>query len=96
MTLTELKKLLSENEEKLTALHVKSLSVFGSVARGQSTSKSDIDLIVEFAEPVSIFEFLDVKFFLEELLSSEVDLATEKALHPALKENILREAVRVA
>jgi predicted nucleotidyltransferase len=96
MTLPELKKLLSENEERLTALHVKSLSVFGSVVRGESTSTSDVDLLVEFSLPVSLFEFLDVKYFLEELLSSEVDLATEKALHPALKENILREAVRVA
>jgi predicted nucleotidyltransferase len=96
MTLPELRKLLSENEEKLKAFHVKSLSVFGSVARGDATAKSDIDLLVEFSKPVGYFHLFRTQEFLKELLNCDVDIATKNALHPALKDQILREAILVA
>ena len=88
--------ILKKNHKKLTKLHVKALFVFGSVATGKSSEQSDIDLIVEFSKDVGMFDFLELKYFLEDILKSEVDLATEKALHPSLKESILQEAVRVA
>ena len=81
---------------ELTKLKVKTLSIFGSFAKQLATEKSDIDILVEFSEPVGFFEFLDVKYFLEELLETEVDLVTKDALHPRLKDNILKEAIRVA
>jgi predicted nucleotidyltransferase len=87
---------LKKNESKLKALHVKQLFVFGSFAKGSAKPGSDIDFLVEFSKPVSMFEFLDLKYFLEDIFSSEVDLATEKALHPRLKDHILKEAIRVA
>ena len=87
---------LKENESQLAALHVKQLFVFGSVAKGNAKAGSDIDFLVEFTKPVGMFEFLDLKYFLEKTFNTEIDLATEKALHPRLKDNILKEAVRVA
>ncbi len=96
MILRQLKSLLKAKDSELRALHVKTLFVFGSVARGSVESTSDVDLLVEFDCPVGMFEFLEVKYFLEDLLRAKVDLATERALHPQLKGNILKEALRVA
>lgn len=87
---------IKEQSSSLLQLKVKTLSIFGSVVKESATEKSDIDILVEFSEPVGFFEFLDVKYFLEDLLGTEVDLVTKDALHPRLKENILKEAVRVA
>ena len=90
--------ILRENRETLARFHVRSLSLFGSVLRGEAKPGSDIDFLVEF-EPgaaVGLFEFIRLKRELSDLLGMEVDLGTPDALHPALKEDILKEAVHVA
>ncbi|MBF0320794.1 MAG: nucleotidyltransferase family protein [Nitrospirae bacterium] len=74
---------------------VKKLGVFGSFARGDDTGESDIDVLVEFTEPVDIFEFIDLKEFLEALLGKTVDLVSIKALKPFLKNKILSEVIYV-
>lgn len=84
---------LQEHQSELGALGVGSLSVFGSVARGEGRSGSDVDLLVEFARPVDLFEFVHVKNYLESILGCPVDLATPDALRPEMKERILKEAV---
>jgi predicted nucleotidyltransferase len=91
-------KILRENKETLTCFHVRSLSVFGSVVRGEVKPGSDIDILVEFepGAPVGLFEFVRLKHKLSDLLGMEVDLGTPDALHPALKDTILKEAVHVA
>lgn len=95
-TLKEIEENLKKSHEKLQNLKVKSLFVFGSFAKGTNSEGSDIDFLVEFSEPVGFFEFLDLKYFLEELFGKEIDLATRNALHPKLKDGILKEAIRVA
>lgn len=75
--------------------HVKKIGVFGSFVKGEETEKSDIDILVEFEEPVDIFEFIDLKDFLKTLLGKEVDLVSVKALKPFLKDRILKEVVYV-
>lgn len=90
--------ILRANRETLARFHVRSLSVFGSVVRGEAKPDSDIDILVEF-EPgaaVGLFEFMRLKRELSDLLGMEVDLGTPDALHPALKKDILKEAVHVA
>lgn len=74
---------------------VKKLGVFGSFATGNNTEESDIDVLVEFTEPVDIFEFIDLKEFLETLLGKKVDLVSVKALKPFLRDRILGEVVYV-
>ena len=96
LSIEDLTNILKKNETKLKALHVKQLFVFGSFAKGAAKPASDIDFLVEFSKPVDMFEFLDLKYFLEETFSAKIDLATEKALHHRLKDNILKGAVRVA
>ncbi len=74
---------------------VKSLSLFGSVARDSAQSSSDVDLLVEFAYPIGLFQFMDLKNYLEKILNCSVDLGTPKSLHPRIKENVLQEAIHV-
>ena len=76
---------------------VASLSLFGSVARGEAAATSDIDMLVEFDRPIGLFEFVEVKLYLEMLLDvPEVDLVMPDALIEELKDDILAEAIRVA
>lgn len=91
-------KILPENQETLKCFHVRSLSVFGSVVRGESKPGSDID-ILEVFEPdpgIDLFQFFRLKRELGALLGMEVDLGAPDALDSALKEGILKEAVQVA
>lgn len=71
--------------------HIKTIGVFGSVARGDDDPKSDIDILVEFSEPISMFRFIDLEEYLEKLIDRKVDLVTKKALKPAISREILAE-----
>jgi hypothetical protein len=75
---------------------VRKLSVFGSVARGEATPNSDVDFLVEFEGPADFDRFMDLKFYLEDLLQTRVDLVTQKALRPQLRSTIENEAIHVA
>lgn len=88
--------LLAKHRPELREHGVTGLWLFGSAARGELTAESDIDLLVEFASPVSLFEFARLRRHLEEWLGRPVDLVTREALKPRLRERILREAVRAA
>jgi predicted nucleotidyltransferase len=85
--------ILKKNETRIKQQYqVKSIGVFGSFARGEETEGSDVDVLVEFYEGAKKFDnFMDLKFFLEDLFGRKVDLVTTAALRPQLKENILRE-----
>lgn len=88
--------ILSAHRAELHALGVKSLSVFGSVARDEAGPESDVDLLVEFDRPVGYFHLFDVQDYLEKLLGRRVDLVTPDALRRQLRGRILREAIRAA
>ena len=81
---------------ELKAHAVKELWLFGSAACEELKAGSDIDILVDFAVPVTLFEFARLRRRLESLLGRSVDLVTRDALKPQLREQILREAVRVA
>ena len=61
------------------------IGIFGSVARGQNTPKSDLDLLVNLAVPLDLFQFMEIWDDLEELLAMKVDLVTENALKTSNK-----------
>ncbi len=98
MNKEEIIETIRKNNELLVRHHVRSLSVFGSVVRGEAGPDSDVDILVEFQPDaaVGLFEFIRLRNDLSALLGMEVDLGTPDALHPALKEDILKEAVHVA
>ena len=74
---------------------IQSIGVFGSFARGEQTSKSDIDILVEFKKTntIDLFDFMKLEEFLSQELGIKVDLVTKKALKPLIKDEILRETV---
>ncbi len=74
---------------------VKTIGVFGSYVHGEQTTKSDVDVLVEFEEPIGLFEFMDLEFFLSDVLGVKVDLVSKKALKPHIGERILEEVVMV-
>ena len=75
---------------------IRRIALFGSALRDDFRPDSDIDLLVEFDRPVSLFEFARLRRRLEELLGRPVDMVTREALKPQLRERILNEAVRAA
>jgi hypothetical protein len=89
-------RLLKEHREELGRFDVESLAVFGSVARGESEAWSDVDILVEFEGRATFDRYMDLKFFLEDLLECRVDLVTGKALRPRMRPNVEKEAVYVA
>ena len=70
---------------------VAKLSVFGSVARGEAGEKSDIDLLVEFSKPKSLLSLVAVERRMSAALGKKVDLLTEAALSPYLRDQIKRD-----
>jgi hypothetical protein len=89
-------RVLRENEAMLRREHgVKSLALFGSVARDEARPDSDVDLLVEFERPTGYFGLVRLQLCLEQLLGRTVDLGTPGALRPAMRRRIDEEAVRV-
>lgn len=89
-------RLLHEHQSDLAQYQIKSLSIFGSVARNVATEDSDIDVLVEFNAPATFDGYMNLKFYLEDLLGRPIDLVTINALRPQLRAQILKEAVTVA
>jgi hypothetical protein len=72
--------------------HVMRIGVFGSHARGEERPGSDLDILVEFEEGHITFDnYMDLKYFLEELFARKVDLVTADAIKPQLRGAILGE-----
>lgn len=82
---------------RLTALGVTGIGVFGSFVTGRQTPASDVDILVEFAPDRHTFDnFMDLSFFLEDILGRKVELVTPESLSPHIGPHILREVVRVS
>jgi hypothetical protein len=90
--LSSLKKL---KEEVRNEYSVKTIGVFGSVARDEQTGKSDIDLLVEFSKPVGFVTFMRLENFLSERLGKQVDLVTSDSLKPVIRQDVLAEVIYV-
>ena len=86
--------ILNAHQEEIKKFRVKSLSLFGSVARDEARSDSDVDLLVEFETPVGLFAFMRLQRYLEAILGCSVDLGTPNSLRPYLRESVIKEAVR--
>jgi predicted nucleotidyltransferase len=87
---------LKAHRDELRRMGVASLTLFGSSAREETKEGSDVDLLVEFDRAVGVFHFFKVQHLLEEILGvPKVDLVQRGAVHPALRDNILAEAIDV-
>ena len=88
--------LKAHRDELRERFGVRSIRLFGSVARGEGSPQSDIDLLVDFGGPAGFTQYMDLLFHLEELLGARVDLVTTRGLREELRPNVEREAVRGA
>jgi predicted nucleotidyltransferase len=89
--------IIAANEDELRRRHVATLSVYGSVARGEARPDSDVDLIVEFdGSPVGLFDLVELREFLTGILGRPVDLVTNKSVKRQLRAKVFSEAVRAA
>ena len=73
----------------------RNVRVFGSVARGQAKQGSDLDLLVQLDPGYSLLDLIAIKQDLEDLLGCEVDVVTEAALSPYIRDRVLKEAVSI-
>lgn len=94
--LGEMTRRLRDNLPSLAArYHVRSLGVFGSYVRHEERPDSDLDVLVEFDETPSLFEFIRLEHELSDLLGIHIDLVMRDALKPNVGKYILREVVPV-
>lgn len=93
---TAIKETLEKQKAKLKRqFKVKEIALFGSHVRGEQKKNSDVDILVEFSQPISFFEFLDLEEYLGRVLSMKVDLVSKRALKPWIGKRILQEMIRL-
>lgn len=96
---TVLHKKMAQIKDKLEFLQqvysVKTIAFFGSIVRNDFNQESDIDIMVEFSEPISFFKFIELERHLSSVLGVKVDLVTKNGIKPTVKSSILNEAVYV-
>lgn len=88
--------ILGGHRGDLQRFGVKTLRLFGSVARDEAARDSDIDLLVGFQETPSFSRFMKLRIFLEDLLGATVDLVTETGLKERARQQVERDAILVA
>ncbi len=88
----EILELLRLHRTEIRSYGVSRLAIFGSVARGEESPESDVDILVEFDRQIGLFTFVSLQRYLESLIGRTVDLAMPESLRPEMKEAILAEA----
>ena len=86
----------AHREDLRERFNVTSIRLFGSVARGEGTDTSDVDILVDFRVKPSLFGFLRLRTYLEALLGAPVDLVTESGLKDRARPYIEQDAINVA
>ncbi|ARV60336.1 nucleotidyltransferase [Nostocales cyanobacterium HT-58-2] len=86
--------IVAAHRQQLQAMGVKSLELFGSVARDEADPDSDVDFLVEFDRPVGLFDFSRVRLYLEDVLGCSVDMGTQDALREHLRKPVFKDAIR--
>ena len=90
MTTAKLKKLIAGILDKYP---VAKAALFGSFARGEATRNSDIDILIETSEPISLFTILKIELELKKATKRKIDIVEYSAIKPSIRETILRDAI---
>ena len=89
------KDIISELEPVLKRHNIKKASLFGSFARGEGCSDSDVDILVEFPEGSDLFDLVDLKDELRKATGREVDVVTFGSVSPYRRDYILKDQVAI-
>ncbi len=94
-SLAEVVDALRSHEGELRRLGVSHAAVFGSVARGEATTGSDIDVLLDLdgERPMGIFEYARIKLYINGILDGAGDVVNRRTIKPLLRESILRDAI---
>ena len=94
--LAHIEEILRANKRYLSKRYgVKELGIFGSYLHGEQKNRSDLDILVEFEEPVGLFDFIRLENELTRLTGIKVDLVMKTALKPRIKDRVIREALYI-
>ena len=94
--LGEIEKRIKAQKALLKAkFKVKEIGIFGSYLRGKQKKSSDLDLLVEFSVPVSLFDFVSLENYLSQILGVKVDLVMKDSLKARIRDKIIGEALYV-
>jgi predicted nucleotidyltransferase len=88
----ELREMMAELRGKY---HVKKIGIFGSFSKGRQTEQSDLDLVVEFEQPIGMMAFVHLRNRIADRLGIRVDLVTPDGLHPLIRDRVMHEVVYV-
>ena len=88
-------RILRDVKDDLKKYKVKTIGAFGSVARGEHTAKSDVDVLVDFEHGADLLDLVGLGFFLERKLGSKVDVISKKALRKEIKKAVLHDVIPV-
>ncbi len=95
-TLEDVKTIISKHRDELRRVHkIKAISAFGSYVRGEQKRGSDLDLLAEFEDSISLLDLIGAEQYLSKILKVKVDLIPKEDVRPELKAVILKEAVTV-
>jgi len=94
--LTAIKKIIRDHKTLLRdRYHINRIGVFGSYARGDTHSGSDVDVLVEFSEPISLIQLVSLENYLTDIVGLKVDVVPKDDIRKELKDTILKDAVFV-
>jgi len=88
--------LLRSHISDLHRLGIRSIALFGSMARGEARQESDVDLLVELEPPYTFDRYIQAKFYIEDLLGCPVDMVMQETLKPRARITVEKEAIHVA
>jgi len=91
LTKNEIKQRIKENSHILKQYHIGRIGIFGSYARGNATENSDIDLIVDFTDTISLFQYVRLTDSIAAVLDQNVDLVTIDGLKPRIQNTIMKQ-----
>lgn len=95
-TLTEIERILRDQKPILKEkFKVREIGIFGSVVRGEQKETSDLDLLVEFEEPIGLIKYVGLQNFLSDKIGARVDLVVKSGLKPRISRQILKEVIYV-
>ena len=90
--LEELKNVILKNKNRLMEnYNLKSIGIFGSYIKGEESINRDLDILVDFSNPIDLFKFLELEEELQNICSLKVDLVSVKSLKPHIGRQILSE-----